>query len=331
MKVLITGGSGFIGTNLVDLYLGKGATILNLDWNPPLKKTHVSLWRERDIMDADGLIADFAEFQPTHVVHLAARTDTEVQDDLRAYLQNTIGNENVLDAIKSFPSVQHAVITSTQFVCEAGYQPKDDHDYKPFTLYGESKRLTERSTREAGLKCKWSLIRPTTIWGPWSLRYRDVMFPVLEKGLYFHPSKKNVIRSYGYVGNVVWQIDRIFQVDPSITHEKVFYVGDQPFDLRIWVDAISNALTGKKVRYVPTVFVHLLAICGDMFRALGMRFPINSGRFRSMTQDYITPMDHTENALGKAPFTVAQGAEEMVKWYREESAGVPKPTKIVVE
>lgn len=331
MKLLITGGSGFIGTNLVDHYLQKGVELINLDWNPPLRSSHADHWKRSDLMDREGMIAEFKTFDPTHVVHLAARTDTDEQSDMRQYIQNTEGTQNVLDAIKACHNVEHAIITSTQFVCEAGYQPKNDTDYKPFTLYGESKKLTEDYTRNAGLKCKWSLIRPTTIWGPWSLRYRDVLFPVVEKGLYFHPSKKNVIRSYGYVGNVVWQIDRIFQVDPEKTDKTVFYVGDQPFDLRLWVDAISDALIGKKVRYVPTFLVHLLAIGGDIFKAVGFRFPITSGRFRSMTQDYVTPMDHTESVLGKAPFSLEDGATEMVRWYKEESAGVQKPSKIVVE
>ena len=82
---------------------------------------------------------------------------------------------------------------------------------------------------------------------------------------------------------------------------------------------------------MPTILVKMLAISGDVFKAIGLRFPITSGRYRSMTQDYITPMDHTENVLGKAPFSLEEGAKEMVRWYREESAGVPKHSKIAVE
>ena len=45
MRLLITGGSGFIGTNLVEFYSRKGVTLLNIDWNPPLDTTQRPTWR----------------------------------------------------------------------------------------------------------------------------------------------------------------------------------------------------------------------------------------------------------------------------------------------
>lgn len=328
MRLLITGGSGFIGTNLVQSALDKGVEVLSLDWNPPLKAAHGPWWRAWNILDPEATARHLAEFKPTHVVHLAARTDTDVQDDLNAYRQNHEGTAIFLEAIKAAASVERLIITSTQFVCEAGYQPSHDQDFKPFTLYGETKRRCELATREAGLACTWSIIRPTTIWGPWSLRYRDVLFKVMRKGLYFHPGKNKVIRSYGYVGNVVWQIERILAADPSVVHGKVFYVGDHPMDLRTWVEAISRELVHKPVRYIPTWMVRSLALGGDMLKVVGIPFPITSGRFRSMTSDYITPMDRTVEALGEAPYTLEAGVKATVHWYDLESAAAKKPALI---
>jgi nucleoside-diphosphate-sugar epimerase len=266
-------------------------------------------------MDEAGMSAAFAEFAPTHVVHLAARADTDEPNDILAYQQNHQGTVRFLRVVKSTPSIQRIIVTSTQFVCEAGYQPKHDLDFKPFTLYGETKRLTEMATREAGLNCAWTIIRPTTIWGPFSLRYRDIMFKVMRKGLYFHPSKKKVVRSYGYVGNVVWQIEQMLRAPVEKVNGKVFYVGDQPFDLRIWVDAISRRLVGRSVRYIPTWLVRSIAFGGDILKALRIPFPITTGRYRSMTSDYITPMDRTIDTFGEAPWSLESGVDEMVKWY----------------
>lgn len=328
MRLLVTGGSGFIGTNLVQSSLEKGVEVLNLDWNPPLKAAHRPWWREWNILDRQATDRHLADFRPTHLVHLAARTDTDVKDDLDAYRQNHEGTIMLLEAVRAATGIERLIITSTQFVCEAGYQPKDDQDYKPFTLYGESKRLCELATRKADLECVWSIIRPTTIWGPWSLRYRDVLFRVMRKGLYFHPGKGKVVRSYGYVGNVVWQIERILAAPAETVHGKVFYVGDHPMDLRVWVEAISKGLVGRPVRYIPTWMVKGLALGGDVLKAVGIPFPITSGRFRSMTSDYITPMDRTVAALGEAPYGLEEGVEAMVHWYDTESAAAKAPELI---
>ena len=51
-KIIITGGSGFIGTNMVDFYLDKGLEILNVDIAKPLKQQHEPYWKKCDINDA---------------------------------------------------------------------------------------------------------------------------------------------------------------------------------------------------------------------------------------------------------------------------------------
>ena len=330
MRILVTGGSGFIGTNFMAFQAAQGVALLNLDWNPPLDPDHRAWWKEIDLMDQPSVQAAFDAFKPTHVVHLAARTDTDEPVDVDAYRQNHEGTRILLEVVKRCACVERIVVTSTQFVCEAGYQPKNDLDFKPFTVYGESKRRTEMITREAALTCCWTIIRPTTIWGPWSLRYRDVMFKVMRKGLYFHPGKGRVVRSYGYVGNVVWQIDRMLHAPRPVVDGRVFYVGDRPFDLKEWVEVVSRELVGKPVRYIPTFLIQLLAWVGDAFKLVGIPFPITSGRFRSMTSDYITPMDKTIDALGEAPFSIEAGVKETVKWYDNGSERIIKPVRIDV-
>jgi len=326
MRLLITGGSGFIGTNLVRYHLDKGTELINLDWNPPLDESQRPWWREWNIMDVTATRALLAEFRPTHVVHLAARADTDEKEDINAYIQNHEGTRRFLAALKEVPSVEHVIVTSTQFVCEAGYQPRHDQDYKPFTLYGETKRLTEVATREAGLPFAWTIIRPTTIWGPWSLRYRDVMFRIMRMGLYFHPTRQPVIRSYGYVGNVVWQIDRMLQAPRQQVDGKVFYVGDPPFDLKVWVDAISRELVGRPVRFIPAWIIKGVALVGDALKMAHVPFPITTGRFQSMTRDYVTPMDRTIDAFGTPPYGMAAGVKGIVAWYRNGSERIKAHT-----
>ncbi|MHA6249433.1 NAD-dependent epimerase/dehydratase family protein [Pontibacter sp. CAU 1760] len=334
MRILIIGGSGFIGTNLVEECLDKGISLLNADWNPPLNPMHASSWVECDIMDKDALQKVFSTFQPTEVVHLAARTDTDIYDlngDLNEYAQNVEGNKNVLDCIKNTPGIERVIMTSTMFVCEAGYMPKHDQDFKPFTLYGVSKMIGENDTRKAKLNCTWTIIRPQTIWGPWCMRYRDTMFKVMRKGLYIHPSKKNVQRSYGYVGNVVWQIQQILSAPAEKVHQQVLYVGDEPINLLNWVKCVSRELTGKQVRVFPTSFVKAIALTGDLLKKVKVTLPLTSTRYDSMTQDYLTPIGKTYNILGRPPYSMEEGVKKIIDWYRNESADVRHPAKKIVK
>ncbi|MEY2545184.1 MAG: GlcNAc-P-P-Und epimerase [Verrucomicrobiota bacterium] len=328
MRILITGGSGFIGTNAIEAFAREGDQILNYSLDAPLNDAQKNYWYEGDILDPPHLMSAFREFQPTHVLHLAARAECDENTTLeQGYRVNIEGTRNVLEAIRATPSVERAIITSSQFVCAPGRLPNHDTDYFPETIYGESKVVTEQLTRDVDLPICWTIIRPTNIWGPWHLRYRREFWRVVQRGLYFHPGRQPVIRCYGYVKNVVHQIQKIFAARPELVHGKTIYLGDRPGDLFNWVNGFSRALTGRNVRVVPRVVLRFLALLGDIpTRVTGKPFLINSSRFRSMTTHYETPMARTFDLFGENPYSLEDGIRETVEWMRnyrghEGSAG----------
>jgi len=318
MKVLITGGSGFIGTNAVDAFSKREWNILNYSIQSPLNSEHARFWERGDILDAAFLQKTFRDFAPDLVLHLAARADCDEKTTVATgYRANTEGTQNVLDAIRVTPSIQRVIITSSQFVCAPGRLPTSDTDYFPETIYGQSKVITEKLTREANLTCCWMIIRPTNVWGPWHMRYRREFWRVVQRGLYVHPGRQPVIRSYGYVKNVVHQIQKIFEANVDLVRGQTFYLGDRPIDLFDWVNGFSLALTGREARVVPRLLMRTFARIGDIPTYLtGKPFLINSSRFRSMTTDYATPMERTLELLGENPYTLEAGIEETVKWLR---------------
>jgi len=318
MKILISGGSGFIGTNLIDDLLKKQHEILNVDKNPPHKNEHKVYWTVCDILDRTKLQDIFSKFRPNVVVHMAARTDTDPKNNLDDYKTNTEGTKNILESVKTIDSVERIVITSTQFVYQAeNSEPQSDEDYLPHTVYGESKVLAEQVTRKADLNCVWTIIRPTNVWGPWHLRYPYEFWKTVSKGLYFHPSGRKVIRSYGYVGNVVWQIERILESNPIVVNKKTFYVGDEPCDLKDWVNGFSKEQIGREVIVVPRIFLRVLGYFGDLLKIVGITFPITSSRFKSMTTSNAAPMQNTFEAFGIPPYSLEQGIQATVEWMRD--------------
>ncbi len=322
-RLLVTGGSGFIGTNLVECAIRRALPLLNIDIQPPLRKAHNSTWCRMDILESDALKRAFAEFQPDWVVHLAARTDCDENTTVeRDYQVNTLGTESLLEAVRATPSVSRLLITSTQFVYRPGVVPKNDYEYDPHTVYGHSKVVTEQLTRSADLPCTWTIIRPTNIWGPWHLRYREQFLRTMQRGLYVHPGGRKCVKSYGYVGNVVHQIFGILDAPAEPVNKQTFYVGDMPIDLLAWVNEFSLQLRGKRVRTVPYSLMKVIALCGDILSAIkGKPFLINSRRLQSMTEDYVTPMRKTFDLLGDPPISMAEGVRQTVQWLREFNSG----------
>jgi nucleoside-diphosphate-sugar epimerase len=195
--------------------------------------------------------------------------------------------------------------------------PQSDEDYFPETVYGQSKVITEQLTRTANLKCCWTIVRPTNIWGPWHLRYRREFWRIVERGWYVHPGNEPVIRCYGYVKNVVDQMRRILELPNDSACGKTLYLGDPPADLKNWVDGFSRALTGRSVRVVPRPVIRILALFGDAPSALtGKPFFINSSRYRSMITNYDTPMQPTFDVLGWNHYSLTDGINETVNWLR---------------
>ena len=84
--ILITGASGFIGTNLIELFEQKGYTFVNYDKADATKENQHQYWHKGNIMDKDALAAAFDKYKPSIVIHLAARTDT-LSDNLEEGFQ----------------------------------------------------------------------------------------------------------------------------------------------------------------------------------------------------------------------------------------------------
>jgi nucleoside-diphosphate-sugar epimerase len=317
-RVIVTGGSGFIGTHLVSLLRGQGHLVLNIDKVKPLNAAQNGLHHPVDILDASALQAEFDSFNPEWLFHLAARADCDESTTVEAgYKANTTGSINVLTAAASCSSLERVLVTSSQYVCRPGYQPSGDEDYRPHTVYGWSKVETERAVRRASMKCPWVIVRPTNVWGPWHMRYRRQVWRAIRRGFYLHPGGAPVVRCYGYVGNVARQMVGLMKADSNAVAGRVFYAGDPPRDLCDWVNGFSHALRGRPVTVVPRPLLRAMGITGDLMKQVrGREFFIHSSRYRSMVTSDLAPMGRTYELLGPSPISLENGVSETVDWLR---------------
>lgn len=317
-NIVITGGSGFIGRHLVEALLKQQNPILNLDLVRPDNENHHSCWKYCDIRNLEVLQTEIGAFQPDIIIHLAAETETNLPS-IEEYSTNIVGTKNLLDVCKSTPSLKRIIITSTQHVRKPGSGvAKNDEDYVPYKNYGASKVITEKLTRGANLSCTWTIIRPTTIWGPHHVGLSNGFWKVLKKGLYFHPSNDPVIRSYGYVENVVYQIRKLLEAAPEQVNEKTLYVGDENDRQFVWVNEFSRQMIGKEVRQIPKSLIFLLALFGDFLKLGKINFPMDISRYKNLTITNPVPISKTFDILGPSPITLEQGIQTTIRWFNSQ-------------
>ena len=311
-KILITGASGFIGTNLLESFRNS-FEVLNVDIRVPKNHDHIVYWREIDIVNLELLRKVVSDFAPDYIVHLAARTDLDGKT-LDDYNANTIGVENILKVASELPNLKKIIITSSMLVCKAGYMPKHQLDYNPTTVYGESKVRTEQITWNNPPACDWAIVRPTSIWGPWfGVPYRN-FFDMLKSKMYFHIGHRSCSKTYGYVENAVYQIKQILFNETSDKDNKVFYLGDRPaIYIEEWANQIAKELGHKVIRF-PYWMIKCAALIGDMLGKLGIHFPMTSFRLRNMTTDNIIDVDNTYRIAPNPPITRIEGIKRTLKW-----------------
>jgi nucleoside-diphosphate-sugar epimerase len=316
-RIIVTGASGFIGTNLLNDFIEKGYEVINIDFKVPQFKKQINYWKDVDITNYDLFEKTVLDFNPDYIIHLAARTDLDGMT-LEDYSANTIGVDNLLRIVRKLSDLKKVLIISSRYVCPNGYYPKDQFDYAPHTKYGESKVVTEKNVWANEPHCDWSILRPTSIWGPWfGIPYRN-FFDTVVKHMYFHFGKKPCYKTYGYVGNSIYQIEQLLFNETPDKDNKVFYIGDTPaYNIGEWADEIAHEL-GFKVPKVPFWIIKCVAKFGDFVKIFGVHFPMTSFRLYNMTTDNINDMSNTVKIAPKLLYTRVEGIKITLKWIEKK-------------
>ena len=252
MKVLVTGATGFIGSNLVKELVKRKYKInclcRDLSKTSDLLHPDINIFRG-DILNYNTIKTAISGCNG--LFHMAAFTETWTKDQADIYRLNVAGTWNVLEAALS-ENVKDIVITSTAGVLGPSTSGVIDEHYKReipyFSKYEETKQIAEDLALDytsKGLNIR--IVNPTRVFGPGPLNESNSvtrMIRLYTSGKWrFLPGNGESIGNYVYIDDVVAGHIRVMENGKS---GERYLLGGENISYNAFF-ALLGELTGKKV------------------------------------------------------------------------------------
>ncbi|TDS13778.1 NAD-dependent epimerase/dehydratase family protein [Sphingobacterium paludis] len=314
MKVTVIGGSGFVGTRLIEkLLLENSIEIVNIDKKQ--SESYISLTQIGDVCDVAGLTSGLRGADV--VVLLAAEHRDDVSPTSLYYDVNVQGIKNVLEAMEA-NGCKHIIFTSSVAVYGLDKENPDEQlPADPFNHYGKSKWQAEEVLQEWSKQhSDWtiSIVRPTVIFGEGNRGNVWNLLNQIASGKFMMIGPGTNRKSMAYVGNIVAFIQ--FLVENKTVGLEVYNYVDKP-------DFTTNDLvyhTGKVLnKKIPTRRIpYWLGMLGGygfdvLAWATRKKLPISSVRVKKFCA--VTQFDSSK-AMGSGftpPFTMEEGLRRTLK------------------
>jgi UDP-glucose 4-epimerase len=175
-RILVTGGAGFIGSHIVDIFIAAGHDVAVIDNLHTGKRENIhpqARFHNSDIRDPDALRQIFADERPEILCHHAALADVRASlADPVGYTQvNVVGTLNLLEAARGQGSLQRLVFASTGGAVygEPPDLPASEQcPPRPLDPYGASKLSCEHyiDTYQRNHKIDYTILRYGNVYGP---------------------------------------------------------------------------------------------------------------------------------------------------------------------
>jgi 3beta-hydroxy-Delta5-steroid dehydrogenase / steroid Delta-isomerase len=214
-RVLVTGGSGFVGANLVTELLDRGHEVRSFDRAPSPLPAHPRLEvLEGDICDPETVAAAVAGvdtvFHTAAIIDLMGGKSVTEEYRKRSFSVNVTGTENLVRAAQA-AGVKRFVYTASNSVVMGGKKISGGDETLPYTerfndLYTETKVVAEKFVLSQNgvdglLTCS---IRPSGIWGRGDqTMFRKVFESVLAGHVKVLVGGKNIKLDNSYVHNLI--------------------------------------------------------------------------------------------------------------------------------
>jgi len=322
MKVLVTGGNGFIGSFLIEQLIERGWQVRvlirktsNLQWIHHLPIEYVF----GDLLTADALIPAVEGIDI--MVHLGGLTKARLEKDY--FNVNAIGTQNLLNACLQVNSdlQKFIFISSLAAAGPAAYQQpvSESQPPNPLTPYGRSKAEAEKITLSFQNKLPVTIIRPPAVYGPRDTEVYEI-FKYVKMGIKPRIAGPERLISIIHVRDLVAGI--LLAAQKEIALGKIYFLaGEGYYSWEVITDTIEKALGKKAFRITLPLFVFDLAafFCEGLAAFTRKAALINRYKVLEMKQLYWTcDFSRAQKELDFQPrVTLQEGIHETVEWYQQ--------------
>lgn len=278
MKVVITGATGFVGSNLIP-YLAERK--INVQ---PVNRVELNSTVKLDDVDC--------------IVHLAGKAHDlkNVANPEEYYQVNFALTKKLFDAFLQSGASKFIFLSSVKAVADSvSGVLTEDVEPNPKTDYGKSKLMAEQYIQQQPLPegKSYYILRPCMIHGPGNKGNLNLLYKFVSKGIPYPLAAFKNRRSFLSIGNLCMIIQELLNQDLK---SGVYNVSDdEPLTVNQVITVLAAA-QGKKCRLwkINPGLVRLTAKIGDHFK-----LPLNSERLNKLTENYVVENAKIKQAIHK--------------------------------
>ncbi len=321
-RVLVTGGTGFVGSHLVEALLQKGYSVTCLVRDPNKLRWLTGL--DVDLAKGDCSLPESlipAVHDVSVVFHAAGLTKAKRAREY--YEVNHLGTRNILEAsVRHNPGIEKFILISSLAAAGPsldGTPVQDTDTPRPVSDYGKSKLFAENESLAYRDRLPVVILRPSAVYGP---RDRDMfqLFRWAALGLTLEIAGSERYISPCYVQDLVAAL--LLAAEKRTASGSIYFVAEnRAYSWSEFRQALLTAGGVKarniKVPYPAAYLIGLFSEVGSLFAskpALTNRQKI----YEAVQKYWICDLGKIESELGFMPrYPLQKGLEMTWQWYRD--------------